>query len=176
MVKPRRAPRPSTTSASAGPGSPVRAKSKQASTDAPKCFFASITCRDALVILPSFCHAKRRSFRAVEVLHSIAIVALRPRKALTNRMSIHSEMSKFDLPVRASIPRKPRKFSFAGRFEPFRPETVELVTHGRFPSTRILPRILESSVSQSCAKKSCRTSVARFVARASPSPDCAFWM
>ncbi len=92
------------------------------------------------------------------------MVASRPRSALTNRMSIHSEISKFDLPVRASMPRKPWKFSFAGRFEPPIPETVAFVTHGRFPVTSSEPRMAATSASQSWAKKSCWPTDARFAA------------
>src|SRR5207248_8229981 len=94
---------------------------------------------DADATLPSFCHAYRRALHAVIDLQSIANVAGLPRSACKRRISIHSEMSKLDLPVLAAKPLSPKKFCFSGRLLPLKPDTVELVTQGGLPSISNCP-------------------------------------
>src|SRR3989442_15881247 len=99
-------------------------------------------------------HAESSTLRATAVLQRTANM---PRRAASHRRfsrSIHSDMSKLDFPVRASIPRRLSMLDFAGRFVLPREPRAAFVTHGGFPKTRMGSGSVPTRADQSVSKKS----------------------
>ena len=133
--------------------------SRHASTAAPKWRIASIPAMLHCETAEPSRQARFRTFRATEVLQSMA---MRPDSGPIQPSalrSMFSEMSKFDFPVIAASPARPPKFDFSGRFDPFSRPTSALVTQGGLPTTRNGRGSPSSRRSQSRSKKSERTKV-----------------
>lgn len=110
-------------------------KNKLASTAALNSFFALILCFSILEIVYLFCLCSKTIFLTTEFLIKNAKYPFSLEKTSNNFKEINSPISKFHLPVIASIPFTFLKFDFFGRLFELSDVRVVFVTQGGFPKT-----------------------------------------